>query len=109
MAMKRIAIIGAGQSGLQLGLGLLAAGYEVTILSDRSADDVRQGRVLSSQCMFDTALQTERDLKRIFPESEWNKLHLRIIYYGREHCTARGCDGKTCPICAELVSLSATK
>ena len=42
--MKRIAIIGAGQSGLQLGLGLLAAGYEVTILSDRSADAIRHGK-----------------------------------------------------------------
>ena len=58
--MKRIAIIGAGQAGLQLGLGLLAAGYEVTILSDRSADAIRHGKVLSSQCMFDTALQIER-------------------------------------------------
>jgi endonuclease-3 len=40
--------------------------------------------------------QVERDLKRLFPEDSWNKLHLRIIFYGREHCTARGCDGKTC-------------
>jgi endonuclease-3 len=44
-------------------------------------------------------VQTERDLKRAFPESEWNRLHLRIIFYGREHCTARGCDGRTCEIC----------
>jgi endonuclease-3 len=43
--------------------------------------------------------KTERDLKRLFPESEWNRLHLRIIYYGREHCTARGCDGHRCEIC----------
>jgi endonuclease III len=43
--------------------------------------------------------QTERDLKRLFPEAHWNALHLRIIYYGREHCTARGCDGLTCEIC----------
>lgn len=43
--------------------------------------------------------QTERDLKRLFPESTWNKLHLQIIYYGREHCTARGCDGTKCEIC----------
>jgi endonuclease-3 len=43
--------------------------------------------------------QTERDLKRLFPESHWNQLHLRIIFYGREHCTARGCDGHTCEIC----------
>ncbi|HEY4246899.1 MAG TPA: endonuclease III [Lacunisphaera sp.] len=47
-------------------------------------------------------VQTERDLKRLFPEAEWNKLHLRIIYYGREYCTARGCDGTTCEICREL-------
>jgi len=46
--------------------------------------------------------QTERDLKRLFPESHWNPLHLRIIYYGREHCTARGCDGTVCDICRTL-------
>jgi endonuclease III len=46
--------------------------------------------------------QTERDLKRLFPKEEWNKLHLRIIFYGREHCTARGCDSTCCPICSEL-------
>jgi endonuclease-3 len=46
--------------------------------------------------------QTERDLKRLFPESHWNKLHLRIIFYGREHCTARGCDGTVCEICRTL-------
>lgn len=46
--------------------------------------------------------QTERDLKALFPRDEWNALHLRIIYYGREHCTARGCDGTVCPICREL-------
>jgi flavin reductase (DIM6/NTAB) family NADH-FMN oxidoreductase RutF len=60
--MKRIAIIGAGQSGLQLALGLLDAGYLVTLVSDRSAEEIRNGRVMSSQCMFDRALQTERDL-----------------------------------------------
>lgn len=43
--------------------------------------------------------RVERDLKRLFPVEEWNPLHLRIIYYGREHCTARGCDGTTCEIC----------
>src|SRR5690606_11198391 len=43
--------------------------------------------------------QTEADLKKLFPKEEWNKLHLRIIFYGREHCTARGCDGTTCEIC----------
>lgn len=44
-------------------------------------------------------VRTERDLKKLFPEAHWNALHLRIIYYGREHCTARGCDGMTCEIC----------
>ncbi len=46
--------------------------------------------------------RTERDLKRLFPEAHWNALHLRIIFYGREHCTARGCDGTVCPLCREL-------
>ncbi len=44
-------------------------------------------------------VQTEKDLKRLFPKSHWNALHLQIIYYGREYCTARGCDGTVCPIC----------
>ncbi|MCB1855833.1 MAG: endonuclease III [Pseudomonadales bacterium] len=43
--------------------------------------------------------QTEKDLKRLFPTTAWNRLHLQIIYYGREHCTARGCDGRVCEIC----------
>ncbi|MDD4974157.1 MAG: endonuclease III [Bacteriovorax sp.] len=44
--------------------------------------------------------QTEMDLKKIFPKEKWNKLHLQIIFYGREHCSARGCDGLTCEICS---------
>ncbi len=46
--------------------------------------------------------QTEKDLKKIFPISEWNKLHLQIIFYGREYCTARGCDGTKCKMCKTL-------
>ena len=46
--------------------------------------------------------RTECDLKRLFPKSSWNKLHLQIIFYGREYCTARGCDGRVCPLCREL-------
>ena len=46
--------------------------------------------------------QTEKDLKKGFPIDDWNRLHLRIIYYGREHCTARGCDGRVCLICSEI-------
>jgi len=45
-------------------------------------------------------VETERDLKALFPEAKWNKLHLRIIFFGREHCTARGCNGHTCSICS---------
>ena len=43
--------------------------------------------------------ETERDLKKIFPEASWNKLHLQMIFYGRSYCTARGCDGTVCEIC----------
>ena len=46
--------------------------------------------------------QTEHDHKRLFPREAWNKLHLQIIFYGREFCTARGCDGTVCPLCREL-------
>ena len=44
-------------------------------------------------------MKTERDLKSIFPETSWNKLHLQIIYWGREHCQARACFGLECHIC----------
>ena len=44
-------------------------------------------------------IQTEKDLKRLFPKKSWNKLHLQIIYYGREYCKARECYGLTCKIC----------
>ena len=46
-----------------------------------------------------SVVQTERDLKKLFPRQEWNKLHLQIIFYGREFCSARGCDGRVCDIC----------
>ncbi len=44
-------------------------------------------------------VQTEKDLKKLFPKKSWNKLHLQIIYYGREYCKARSCYGLTCKIC----------
>ncbi len=47
--------------------------------------------------------QTERDLKALFPREHWNPLHLRMIFYGREHCTARGCDGTACEVCRTVV------
>ena len=60
--MRNISIIGGGQSGLQLGIGLLQAGHYVRIVQNRTAEDVATGRVLSSQCMFSNAVQHERDL-----------------------------------------------
>lgn len=52
--------------------------------------------------------QTEKDLKSIFPEEKWNKLHLQIIFYGREHCSARGCNGLICEICSAFNILRKT-
>jgi endonuclease III len=49
-----------------------------------------------------SVIQTERDLKALFPRETWNDLHLQIIFYGREHCTARGCDGTKCDMCRSL-------
>ncbi|MEX1667452.1 endonuclease III [Zhongshania guokunii] len=47
-------------------------------------------------------VQTEKDLKFLFPKEKWNPLHLQIIFYGREYCSARGCDGTVCEICTTL-------
>jgi 2-polyprenyl-6-methoxyphenol hydroxylase-like FAD-dependent oxidoreductase len=58
--MSRILIVGAGQSGLQLALGLLRAGHEVTVMTARTSEEIRGGRVMSTQCMFGQALDTER-------------------------------------------------
>ena len=49
--------------------------------------------------------QTERDLKKLFPRASWNRLHLQMIYYGRQQCTARGCNGHTCLLCRELATI----
>ncbi len=68
--MRRIAIVGAGQSGLQLALGLQKHGYEVTVVSSRTAQQIRNGRVSSSQFMFHNSLQIERDLGINFWEKE---------------------------------------
>jgi endonuclease-3 len=46
-----------------------------------------------------SVVQTEKDLKRLFPRESWNALHLQIIYYGREYCPARSCNGLSCDIC----------
>ncbi|MEU8954498.1 styrene monooxygenase/indole monooxygenase family protein [Streptomyces sp. NPDC048518] len=68
--MRKILVVGAGQSGLQIALGLQAQGYEVTLMSNRTADEIRSGRVMSTQCMFHTALQHERDIEANFWESQ---------------------------------------
>ena len=60
--MRKIGIVGAGQAGLQLGLGLIADGYEVVMVSNQTGDQIAGGRVTSSQCMFDRALANEREL-----------------------------------------------
>jgi len=49
-----------------------------------------------------SVVQTERDCKRLFKKERWNELHLQIIFWGREACTARGCDGMTCTLCRAL-------
>jgi hypothetical protein len=70
MSKRRITIVGGGQSGLQLGCGLLDHGYEVEIVQNRTAEDIRTGKVLSSQCMFDRALENERELGLNFWEKD---------------------------------------
>ncbi|MCX4528057.1 MULTISPECIES: styrene monooxygenase/indole monooxygenase family protein [unclassified Streptomyces] len=68
--MRRILVVGAGQSGLQLALGLQDKGYEVTLMSSRTPDEIRTGRVMSTQVMFDSALRHERDLGLNFWERQ---------------------------------------
>jgi hypothetical protein len=72
--MRSIAIVGGGQSGLELALGLLGqGGYDVTVVTDRTAQDVHDGRIMSSQFQFDDALETERRLGIAFWEDECPK------------------------------------
>jgi hypothetical protein len=68
--MRKIMIVGAGQAGLQLGISLLQRGYRVSITSNRTPEDLRTGKVLSSQCMFHDSLQLERDRGLNFWEAE---------------------------------------
>lgn len=85
--MRKITIIGAGQAGLQLGIGLLARGYEVTIVSNRSADEIARGRVMSSQSMYDMAVGYERGLGLAFWDQECPPIT-------GVHMRAGGSDGK---------------
>jgi hypothetical protein len=68
--VSKFLIVGAGQAGLQLAFGLVQDGQEVTVVSNRAPDEIRNGRVMSSQCMFDAALQYERELGINFWEQE---------------------------------------
>jgi 2-polyprenyl-6-methoxyphenol hydroxylase-like FAD-dependent oxidoreductase len=68
--VSRFLVVGGGQAGLQLSFGLVQDGHDVTVMSNRAPDDIRAGRVMSSQCMFDAALQHERDLGINFWEEQ---------------------------------------
>ena len=68
--MSKILIVGAGQAGLQLALGLVQDGHDVTVVSNRTPEDIHDGKVMSSQFMFDAALQHERDLGINYWEEE---------------------------------------
>jgi hypothetical protein len=68
--LRSILIVGAGQAGLQLANGLASAGYDVTVVSNRTPEQIHDGKVMSSQCMFGNALQHERDLGLAFWDDE---------------------------------------
>ncbi len=61
MSQRSVTIAGGGQSGLQLAFGLQGQGYDVTVIQNRTADDIRTGRVMSSQCMFGNSVALERE------------------------------------------------
>jgi hypothetical protein len=83
---RKILIVGAGQSGLQLALGLQSHGYDVTVMSARTPEEIRTGRVMSTQAMFHPALERERELGLNFWEEE-------APAYDRHIYTFRGPDG----------------
>jgi len=84
--MKEIAIVGAGQSGLHLAIGLLQHGFNVTLTTDRDAQDILHGQVLSSQCMFSEALNTERRVNLNLWENEVPHLNYsEFSYSNTEH------------------------
>jgi 2-polyprenyl-6-methoxyphenol hydroxylase-like FAD-dependent oxidoreductase len=60
--MRKFTIVGGGQSGLMVAIGLLKAGHQVRVVQNRTGDEIAKGRVLSSQCMFSNAVQHEADL-----------------------------------------------
>jgi flavin reductase (DIM6/NTAB) family NADH-FMN oxidoreductase RutF len=94
--VKRVAIVGAGQSGLQLALGLQRAGCGVTVYSDRAPGEIERGPVMSSQCMFDSALEIERELNLNFWEQECPRVE------GISFAVPNGVGGKTIEWAARL-------
>ena len=80
--MREITIIGAGQSGLMVALGLIQKDYKVNLVSNHTAEQIRNGRILSSQAMMQPAIQAERDLGLRFWEDEcpyWEGLQFTIV------------------------------
>ena len=75
MSARKITILGGGQAGLQLACGLLQKGYEVKVVQNRTAETIRTGRVMSSQCMFGQALQHERNIGLDFWAKECPTIH----------------------------------
>jgi flavin reductase (DIM6/NTAB) family NADH-FMN oxidoreductase RutF/2-polyprenyl-6-methoxyphenol hydroxylase-like FAD-dependent oxidoreductase len=93
--MRNIAIVGAGQAGCQLGVGLVDAGYDVTLFTDRSARDIGEGAVSSAQCMFATALEAEKRLGLNFWENDApnvDRIVMRI--QGRNELSETSFDGR---------------
>jgi hypothetical protein len=80
--MRKITIVGAGQAGLQLGIGLLRKGYDITIVSDKTADQIRNGRITSSQGMFGWAINNERERGLRLWEDEykgWGAVQMNVV------------------------------
>ncbi len=83
--MRSITIIGAGQAGLQLGIGLKKQGYDVTIVTNRTGREIKEGNILSSQIIFDMARQAERDLALNFWDSECPSIESIDLSLGLEN------------------------
>ena len=78
-------------------VGLSQLGDNVGFIGKISDDHL--GKKYEEGLIKENVKQTEKDLKKLFPIKFWNKLHLQIIYYGREYCKARECYGISCKIC----------
>jgi len=103
--MRKIAIVGGGQSGLQLALGLLKNNYEVTVVSNRTADQIFNGHVTSSQFMFHDSLQNERDLGINFWEKECPRTE-ELLSRSLVRTRPRLCSGRQSSITMDSRSIS---